>query len=117
MQAILDMDVHNDMCSSDSDSNEESDIHSPGRENQNIRPYQFEPVFLGNREQVEENDHQSNSQTQSRAGYLFWCQCGHCREMETDIESLCCKEEVPTEYLLEKDCVALSSNFAAVKRC
>ena len=33
--------------------------------------------------------------------------------METDVESLCCKEEVPSEYF-EDECVTLSSNFASV---
>ena len=91
-----------DMNSSDSDSNEEPDIHSPGHGNQSIQPYQFEPFFQDNRQQVEENTPRNNSQTQSRAGNLVWCQCGHCREMETDVESLCYKEEVSDNFFQEK---------------
>ena len=59
-----------DMNTSDSDSNEEPDIHSPGHGDQSIQPYQFEPFFQDNRQQVEKNTSRNNSQTQSRKSCL-----------------------------------------------
>ena len=85
--------MSNEVLLSDNDesSSSDSDISLPDLTK--LQPYEFEPL-------TSSSDSSSHSKTSSpvndssikRLGKTNWCQCGNCRPMETETESLCCAE-------------------------
>ena len=95
---------------SDSDGGYELSPSHASRQSQ-IQPYQFEPT--SHVIDASENPTPHGTPTERRAGNVPWCQCGHCRVMETETESICCKGEVTGEFF-DEDCISLNNNFASV---
>ena len=62
-----------------------------------IRTYQFEPLSPNSLMPETEADTEENREP-NRIGILGWCVCEHCKVMETNEESPCCREEVPAAY-------------------
>ena len=54
-----------------------------------IAPYQFEPEISAGSCKSKEAD---KEKARERAGKTFWCVCGFCKSMETEVESLYCLE-------------------------
>lgn len=85
---------------SDYDQETSSDSDEPSIK---LQPYDFEPLASSSAEEVEEqtdNNSDNNSEESSRVGNNNWCQCGQCKAMNTNLESLCCVEanEIPDEF-------------------
>ncbi|XP_066922307.1 P2X purinoceptor 7-like [Clytia hemisphaerica] len=80
-----------------------------------LKPYDFEPEIPSVSEE-EEIDQPSENKSKSRIGNTDWCECGECRPMDTETESLCCLDtnEVPEEYFEGKKCVSKSDQFHMV---
>ena len=82
-----------------------------------IAPYQFEPLDTSETSRSESGTDAATVDTpdgsQIRRGNVEWCTCGNCAPMETENESICCKEQVPGDFFAE-ECVTLGANFAAV---
>ena len=94
---------------------------------QNPRPYLFEPVFTEEELRALEQrtlEHpvvQSDADVRSRANANWWCHCGVCQPMPTEIESLCCAdwgEILPSmQRCTEEDtrvCVTTNEDFTAM---
>ena len=93
------------------DSSEDTDDEEIGEK---LKPYDFEPSCKPRKEVFSDNEsHNTNKSTSdcedspdseagdtTRKGNTTWCVCGHCHAMETEIESLCCRDtsEVPDDY-------------------
>lgn len=82
---------HHSNSSSSSDINESSDLPDLS----SLQPFQFDPVLS----REEQDSHSSNEEyienekTASRIGHTDWCCCdGYCEPMQTDTESLCCRD-------------------------
>ena len=91
--------------------------------NEHLKPYKYEPSskprkdFISNSENDEDSDVSSDSnQEHSRKGNTNWCACGHCRAMETEIESFCCTDtnKVPDNYFDGHKCITESEGFKMV---
>ena len=62
-----------------------------------IQPYAFKPVrrHVVRREILSESDESSSDDgdiVEVRVGNTLWCQCGCCRPMASEKESICCQE-------------------------
>ena len=83
-----------------------------------LRPYDFEPI------PHVQSTGTVNVQTQSgidlepsppRIGNILWCTCGKCRAMETEEESICCRDEnLPERYYDDKVCITENNDFRTV---
>ena len=102
-----------------SDDSGDDDFEMPRFSTCHISPYQFEPLSteLGAVASGSgiDTDIPHDEGSQSRAGNTAWCSCGNCLAMETDAESVCCKDEVPANMFQEEQCITLSESFAAVR--
>ena len=96
-------------------SSDESDTDSFDFCDRELMPYEFEP-----RPKISKGDCNSSkgtnskNQSQSRKGNTKWCKCGNCKEMESEEESICCREDVPETYLQGKSCII---EEGSVKNC
>ena len=65
-----------------------------------LKPYDFEPLASDTASDSDSSDHANYSITSPRVGNVEWCQCGNCKAMDTEVESLCCAEasEIPEEF-------------------
>ena len=107
-------DESQDEYNSDLDSDGELSISpSPASRQLQIQPYQFEPLPRNIVQSSANGMSVNTNNIERRAGNVNWCECEHCRVMETEIESICCKDEVPPDYF-DEECVTLSSNFESV---
>jgi len=84
------------------------ELPNVSRESQ-IQPYQFEPNII----HTSANSTPAEVPIERRSGNVGWCRCGHCMAMETEMESICCKDEVPGEFF-DEDCITLNNNFISV---
>ena len=91
--------------------------------NEHLKPYNLEPSckprkhLISNSENDEHSDVSSDSnQEHSRKRNTNWCACGHCRAMETETESFCCRDrKEATEYYFEgRKCITESEDFRMV---
>ena len=91
--------------------------------NEHLKPYNYEPScqprkdFISNSENDEDSDVSSDSnQEHSRKENTNWCACGHCRAMETEIESFCCRDisEATDNYFEGHECITESEGFKMV---
>ena len=91
--------------------------------NEHLKPYNYEPScqprkdFISNSENDEDSDVSSDSnQEVSGKGNTNWCACGHCRALETEIESICCRDtnKVPDNYFDGRKCITESEGFKMV---
>ena len=57
-----------------------------------------------------------SSAREKRSGNLLYCKCGKCKVMETEVESICCKEmaEIDEGRLGGKDCINEVNQFECV---
>ena len=82
-------------------SGESSDSEDSLPDLNSLKPYDFEPEipYVSEEEEVTQSQ-TSESKSKSRIGNTDWCQCGECKPMDTEAESLCCLDtnEVPEEY-------------------
>lgn len=96
---------------------------------QNPRPYLFEPEFTEEelraldrgREDVATSQGESDERT--RANTNWWCDCGVCQPMPTEMECLCCAEwdkilpsmvsNAPEEER-DRTCVTATDDFSAM---
>ena len=65
-----------------------------------LKPYSFEPIIdNSSSSDTSSSEEELDVTTKKRIGNTLWCTCGFCRVMETNTESLCCKEknEIPQE--------------------
>ncbi|XP_065282067.1 P2X purinoceptor 7-like [Dermacentor albipictus] len=53
--------------------------------------FQFDPLESRDSD-IAAGDGEDEPQQNLRIGHVQWCQCGHCRAMETQRESVCCTE-------------------------
>ena len=96
--------------SSSSDSSEASDSEQTSDENEDIlvpdysslKPYDHEPTrSLSSPSPSHQSQETANENINrnSRIGNTKWCSCGKCQAMETEEESLCCRDtnEIPDE--------------------
>ena len=104
---------------SDSETDDESD--SDSIDLANLRPYEFEPEISdgssdGSAEDnndSEEDDEEDDVATR-RIGNIEWCSCGRCRSMTTYQESVCCKEDVPEDIMVDHLCITEHDDFSVV---
>ena len=91
--------------------------------NEHLKPYKYEPSsqprkdFSSNSENDEDSDVSSDSnQEVSGKGNTNWCASGHCRALETEIESICCRDtnKVPDNYFGGRKCITESEGFKMV---
>ena len=74
-------------------------------------------VETSNSENDKDSDVSSDSnQEHSRKGNNNLCACGHCRAMEAETQSFCCRDtnEVPDNYFEDHKCIAKSEGFKMV---
>lgn len=62
-----------------------------------IQPFQLEPEYssdedIPNHEEEEEEDVLVSEMNSCRLKNTSWCLCGHCTDMPSQKECLCCKE-------------------------
>lgn len=80
----------------------DSDISCLESDLTKLQPYDFEPLVSDNQESSSDTDSDDIPSTNEalRVGNIDWCECGNCRPMETESESLCCIEanEIPDEF-------------------
>ena len=96
-------------------SSDESDGEIFALDESGLRPYDFEPVGVNPSSTGEQTSGIDIPPEQRRQGNILWCRCGKCREMGTEEESICCRDEdVPDSYFAEKMCITENENFRAV---
>lgn len=78
--------------------------------NNSLMPYQFEPVVSSS----DVGSSATDELVSVRKGNTSWCTCGMCKVMETELESLCCQEEVPSDYFEGKQCITEKENLEIV---
>ena len=88
-----------------------------------LLPYSNEPTYSGMPTTYyygsaeEESGSSSGSEVEeavdTRIGNFEWCQCGHCRSMETSAESICCREivEISSERYEGQQCITMTKEF------
>ncbi|XP_061193720.1 P2X purinoceptor 7-like [Saccostrea echinata] len=80
-------------------------------------PYLFEPEIDSDEEDLERNTPDETNQS-DRLGTNEWCSCGHCPEMATVTESICCHEIPEVMTVLHEDagktCITLHQGFEPV---
>ena len=101
----MDNDLYQDLSSGEPGMDHDESVRYP--DVSQIQPYSFEPVMILNTPEIPVQP------AVVRSGHINWCQCGHCVAIETEVESVCCKEDVPGE-LFDESCITLSENFASV---
>ena len=91
--------------------------------NEHLKLYNYEPScqprkdFISNSENDKDSGVSSDSnQERSSKGNTNWLACGHCRVMETEIESVCCRDtnEAPHNYFEGHKCITKSEGFKMV---
>ena len=74
-----------------------------------VQPYQFEPIIAsGGRSSQSTSVLQEVQERKGRKDQAVssWCQCGKCCTMDTDLESLCCREvDKAAQFLTENGCI------------
>ncbi|XP_057308898.1 P2X purinoceptor 7-like [Hydractinia symbiolongicarpus] len=108
-------------CNNDEEYNlesSESDNSLHEKDFTKLQPYEFE-LLVSDEEEVSngvENDEVSFTDAEPRTGNANWCECGNCRAMETDTESVCCVEsnEIPDEFFQGHKCVTEAADFQVV---
>lgn len=100
--------VSEEECLLDDTSGNEADLESEAEEVEliGLEGYAFEPVMVvsstddeSDRVAEEEEEEEEDDMNGKRKGNIFWCGCGRCRAMDTEVESVCCKEfsNIPPE--------------------
>lgn len=104
------------MSTSYDSSSSDSEGNTPDFDAGELRPYLFEPERQTHPTGSSDNNQHHTPISSTRTGNTNWCSCGNCRIMETDEESLCCREagEVPEEYFENELCITENENFRAV---
>ena len=116
-----------------SSESEDSDLEdNDGDDNYGLVPYMYEPTYSNTNYQYESSLSDSNSSDvecdgdgdsindssarENRSGNLLYCKCGKCKVMETEVESICCKEmeEIDEGRLGGKDCISEVNQFECV---
>jgi len=57
-----------------------------------LKPYDFEPLATSSDSESEEQENVGVPSASDRTGNINWCQCGECKPMNNEVESLCCVE-------------------------
>ena len=67
-----------------------------------LKPFDFEPEYSdsGEEEELEQQETRTEEATTDRVGTNDWCVCGACKAMQTEAESLCCRDtnEISEEF-------------------
>ena len=86
-----------DTSDSDLSSEENEDMETP--DFNTLRPYDHEPTRILGRSPSPSVSPSKATKGASRIGNTEWCMCGKCQAMETEEESLCCRDtnEIPDE--------------------
>ena len=81
--------MSNEVLLSDNDESSSSDNDISLPDLTKLQPYEFEPFNIFKRFFI---TFQNVLPSRKRLGNTNWCQCGNCRPMATETESLCCAE-------------------------
>ena len=90
--------------------------------NDHLEPYNYEPscqprkYFISNSENDEDSGLSSVSNQEHSRKENTNCVCEHCRAVETEIESFCCRDtnEAPDGYFEGHKCLTESEDFKMV---
>ena len=99
-------------------SSDESDGEVCNLVERDLTPYEFEPIPILPSAVVQSSEGSEGSinisLVEQRKGNTTWCRCGNCRVMESEEESICCRDDVPEAYFDGKMCITENENFRAV---
>ncbi|KAL3858119.1 hypothetical protein ACJMK2_012730 [Sinanodonta woodiana] len=88
-----------------------------------VQPYMYEPMPANNEQEAKSSDSESDEMNSeqhgnvevlvNRDGNVEWCLCNNCHPMETQLESICCKEYDELQCKLESvsDCITQHEGF------
>uniref|UniRef100_A0A667WGZ6 P2X purinoreceptor 7 intracellular domain-containing protein n=1 Tax=Myripristis murdjan TaxID=586833 RepID=A0A667WGZ6_9TELE len=78
----------------------------------NPMAYAFEPVRRRERmENISSEEQPLVASGVERVGNTTWCLCGHCTQMPTATESICCREVDVDHLLRDIECITLSRTY------
>ncbi|XP_049272492.1 uncharacterized protein LOC119397913 [Rhipicephalus sanguineus] len=75
--------------------------------------FRFDPLQSSDSEMDAGPSSDEEVPADARMGHAHWCQCGHCRPMETELESLCCKDVERVRALIPEEvgCITAHPTF------
>uniref|UniRef100_A0A667WXP1 P2X purinoreceptor 7 intracellular domain-containing protein n=1 Tax=Myripristis murdjan TaxID=586833 RepID=A0A667WXP1_9TELE len=78
----------------------------------NPMAYAFEPVRRRERmENISSEEQPLVASGVERVGNTTWCLCGHCTQMPTATESICCREVDVDHLVRDIECITLSRTY------